>query len=430
MGGGGSSQPQYNYPAPQAPDPQKTAEAQTGYNVNSAIAQNALNNVNQITPYGQVTYNQTGSYNIPGQAATAGTPATGGYWNGQAWVPTGGTQGTAATQGYNVPTYTATTKLSPLLQSLVDQSIYNARGVGGLETNLIGTAGKTLSNPLDLSYGNVANKIYGQTGANAKYQPLDLSWGKTAQNIYGLERNTLDPYWSQQQQLKDQQLANQGLTPGSQGWGYEQTQLNKNKSDAYTNAMLGAQSTASQNLQAEYNARMGAYGTGAQNLTTMYNAPLNALSSLRSSSQIAQPGVGQTAQTATGQVQPANYQGVASSNYATGAGIFNNQQQLQQQQYQNEQQQQNQMMGGLFGLGGQLLRAIPALASDRRDKADIRRIGVEPETKLPLYAYRYKDDPKTYPKVVGPMAQDVEKRYPESVGEVGGHKVIFGLGGA
>jgi hypothetical protein len=41
-----------------------------------------------------------------------------------------------------------------------------------------------------------------------------------------------------------------------------------------------------------------------------------------------------------------------------------------------------------------------------------------------MYAYRYKGDPKSYPKVVGPMAQDVEKKHPGSVGKIGGHRVI------
>ena len=41
-----------------------------------------------------------------------------------------------------------------------------------------------------------------------------------------------------------------------------------------------------------------------------------------------------------------------------------------------------------------------------------------------MYAYRYKGDPKTYPKVVGPMAQDIEKKYPEAVTEVAGKKAV------
>jgi hypothetical protein len=62
--------------------------------------------------------------------------------------------------------------------------------------------------------------------------------------------------------------------------------------------------------------------------------------------------------------------------------------------------------------------------SDRRDKTDIKSLNArDPLTGLPVYAYRYKGDPKTYPKVVGPMAQDAERAgYP--VGHVGGHKVM------
>ena len=44
--------------------------------------------------------------------------------------------------------------------------------------------------------------------------------------------------------------------------------------------------------------------------------------------------------------------------------------------------------------------------SDENEKTDKKKIGKDPDTGLDLYSYRYKGDPKTYPKVVGPMAQD------------------------
>jgi hypothetical protein len=62
--------------------------------------------------------------------------------------------------------------------------------------------------------------------------------------------------------------------------------------------------------------------------------------------------------------------------------------------------------------------------SDVRDKTDIKKLGETNEHGFPLYSYRYKDDPKTYPKVVGPMAQDIEKKLPHLVKEVGGHKTV------
>jgi hypothetical protein len=41
-----------------------------------------------------------------------------------------------------------------------------------------------------------------------------------------------------------------------------------------------------------------------------------------------------------------------------------------------------------------------------------------------MYSFRYKGDPKTYPKMIGPMAQEVEKKYPEHVARVGGKLAI------
>jgi hypothetical protein len=88
----------------------------------------------------------------------------------------------------------------------------------------------------------------------------------------------------------------------------------------------------------------------------------------------------------------------------------------------------------LTGLGaaGSLVSILGGLTflSDEREKTDIKKVGNDPNTGLSLYAYRYKDDPKSYPKVVGPMAQDIEKKYPDMVSEINGKKVInLGFGG-
>jgi hypothetical protein len=73
-------------------------------------------------------------------------------------------------------------------------------------------------------------------------------------------------------------------------------------------------------------------------------------------------------------------------------------------------------LGGLFGSGG----AFPLFpASDRRLKTDITRIGTHPSG-IPIHAYRYKGDPKSYPKVVGPMAEDVAKIAPQAVFKIPG----------
>jgi hypothetical protein len=80
-----------------------------------------------------------------------------------------------------------------------------------------------------------------------------------------------------------------------------------------------------------------------------------------------------------------------------------------------------QTLGGLFSGGSNsAMSGIMGLLgmSDRRLKTDIQKVDTHPSG-LPIYSYRYKGDPKTYPKVVGPMAEDVQKIAPQAVKPLG-----------
>jgi hypothetical protein len=81
------------------------------------------------------------------------------------------------------------------------------------------------------------------------------------------------------------------------------------------------------------------------------------------------------------------------------------------------------ILGAKTAAGGSIAASLLGL-SDEREKTDIEKIGKDPETGLQLYAYRYKGDPKTYPKVTGPMAQEVEKKFPGSTEQVGGRMAV------
>ena len=78
-----------------------------------------------------------------------------------------------------------------------------------------------------------------------------------------------------------------------------------------------------------------------------------------------------------------------------------------------------QALGSLSGAGGPL--AFLSGGSDRHLKTDIQKVGVHPQTGLPLYSYRYKGDPKSFPKVTGPMAEDAMQVAPQAVKTVGVH---------
>lgn len=76
------------------------------------------------------------------------------------------------------------------------------------------------------------------------------------------------------------------------------------------------------------------------------------------------------------------------------------------------------------GFLGSLGKAYGAFKSDPREKTDIKKIGMDDATGLAMYSFRYRDDPKTYPKVVGPMSDEVKEKYPELVSEIDGVEVV------
>src|SRR5262245_30207255 len=80
--------------SPKPPDPFQTASAQSSADISSAMAQQIMNRTNQVTPYGNLTFEKTGSttYNDP-----------------------------LLNKNVTLPTYTATTSLTPEQQGLLAQ---------------------------------------------------------------------------------------------------------------------------------------------------------------------------------------------------------------------------------------------------------------------------------------------------------------------
>lgn len=77
-----------------------------------------------------------------------------------------------------------------------------------------------------------------------------------------------------------------------------------------------------------------------------------------------------------------------------------------------------------FGQMGMGIFSMLLGLSEDDTKTDKEKVGKLPGTDLDMWAFRYKKDPKNYPKVVGVMASDVEKKMPEAVHRVGGKRVI------
>jgi hypothetical protein len=143
---------------------------------------------------------------------------------------------------------------------------------------------------------------------------------------------------------------------------------------------------------------------GIQERSYVRNLPLNDIATLLGTS----PGIQAPQFTAPAQV------GVQAGDLI-GATLGVNNQLLQQAQMQ--QQARSGLLGGLMSLGGSLGSA--AIMSDIRMKDNIKRVGKYRDHAL--YSYNYKGSAD---RVLGVMAQEVEKTHPQAVIEIGGIKHV------
>lgn len=185
--------------APAPPDPKDTSAAATGTNIGTAIANNSMGMVNQITPDGSLTYNQTGTYKYT-------DPYTG--------------------KSYDLPTYTATTALSETGQAIKGQN--------------------------DAAQLNMAETAANQSAFLKDY--LGQPWSPDTSAIEGrlmeLGSQRLDPRFAQEEDRLRTRLANQGITEGSEAYNREMAAFGQNKNDAYNSLMLTGRGQAFNELSA------------------------------------------------------------------------------------------------------------------------------------------------------------------------------------
>jgi hypothetical protein len=161
----------------------QTAQAQAGLNQATATTQYQLGATNQVTPYGNLTYNQTGTW-------ANGTPQ-----------------------------FTATTTLSPEQQRLYDAAT-KAQG----------------------QFGDIANAQLGRV-ADVYSTPWDFG-AEQASNITDMQRTFLDPQWDRQREGLETQLTARGLAPGGEAWGKQFEDFGEARDNAYNRMYLDAYRTA------------------------------------------------------------------------------------------------------------------------------------------------------------------------------------------
>jgi hypothetical protein len=479
MGGGGFLGLGPAPSAPAAPDYSGAARETAAGNVDAARVATAANRINQVTPYGSLTYTQSGE------------------------------------DKYGNPTYTATQALSPDQQKLLDIQNRISGSLGDVASKGVSYVENMLNTPFDTSrlaemqsrvnpadmqrltgQANLGQMGQAEAQLRAGQSPnLQTSLGQNV-GMQGWDRasnllmSRLDPQLQRQEQRLDAQLAAQGIPLGSEAYTRAKSDLAMQQNDARTQAQLQAQGIQQnlfgQELQAgqfgnqamlgqnqaqlanlgftnqaqqqDFANRMAGMGFNNQQIQQMYqnqiaqqqannaiaqqeyanrmaganlsnqarqqglqeqaylrNEPLNTLSAVRTGSQVTGPQFVNSFNQAT--TAGPDLLGAAGMQYNAQMGDFN-----------AKQAAQANLNQGLFSLGGSAM-----MMSDIRLKENIKPVGVMPNG-LTLYSFEYVDEVKSHPLAgegihVGVMAQEVEQVFPYAVKTLNdGYKVVdYGL---
>lgn len=250
---------------PAAPDPAATAAAQSAANKETAVAQARLNATNQVTPYGNLTY-------------TAGDEVNG------------------------VPQYTATQTFSPEQQALYEGS------------TRIGQQGI-----------NTAENLFGQLQGTLGTAAPQYDEAYRQQQLAAILQRQ-QPQLDQQRQALEQQLANQGITLGSQAYNDAIGNYDRSVNDL----RLAADTQAGNEARAAYQTTLGGRSAG-----------INEITGLLGLGQVQSPSFVNTPQT-----------GVANTDVI---GPINTAYQGQLAGWNANNQSRNGLLGAVSGLGGAAL---------------------------------------------------------------------------
>jgi hypothetical protein len=177
------------------------AQAQSNLNRDTALTQQQINQTNQITPYGNLTYNQTGS---------------------SSFVDSNG-------RTVTTPTYTATTTLSPAQQAILDKTNQASLNLAGLAANQSAAINNQLSKPFEFTNNDASNWAY------------DLG----SQRILPQQAKNADA-------LRSQLIAS-GIRPGTAAWNAEQERLTNANTDQLNQLALTGRNQAFQEALTQYN---------------------------------------------------------------------------------------------------------------------------------------------------------------------------------
>jgi len=370
--------------APPAPNYAAAARETAQGNANAARIAQYGNMVNQVTPQGTVTYNPSTRGYMDEKGNTISIDAYNALKNKKGYSP--------------LEQWTQSVTLSPDQQALYDQSVAMNKELGNIAQSGLAYVKDAMGNPIKPKFDVVGNApttfsqmtsnvdrpdlqtevgdagriqrsvndytgdVQRQSGANEQananvYQTLgqlqtrvqnpELLAQDTTNALYKANTQYLDPQFEQAQSKLENQLANQGITRGS---------------EAYNNAM---QNFGNQKQQAYESARNQAIAGGTQAAQGMFGMNLqggqfaNQALGQQFGQSVTQQELANAAANQNNQLALANqqaYNQAIAQQYGQGLGAANFANQAQQQQYDqllNNANFRNAALQGMFGMGMQ-----------------------------------------------------------------------------
>ena len=285
--------------APPPPDYTGAAQATAAGNKEAAIAAQAGNMINQYTPQGSVEYSIRGESN--------GTP----LWS-------------------------QTVTMSPEQQAAYNKDVAMNAALQDVGQKGLGYVQSALDKPLSFEG---MQKI--GTPGEIQQQASDAAYQNAMRYV--------EPRLQRQQASLENQLANQGITRGSEAWNAAMQENEANKENIYSQAQNAAYTAGLTGAQQAYQQGLGARQQQISEAQTLQQNPLNMLNAVRTGSQMqtsAQPQVGTSS---PGQL--ATWSGPDLLGATTAQGQYN------QGLYNAQTAAQSNQTSGLMSLGGTAMMA-------------------------------------------------------------------------
>lgn len=308
--------------SPPEPDYKAAAEAKAAGDLEAARAAAAANRVNQVTPYGNLTYSNTGrKFDQAGYdaAMSAYRDNLAAYGSGpqptpyRYVLPMSEENGTEFDSTVDTPTsygpapvapkyedyytgsvddgWTATQTLAPAQQALLDQQNKTSLGLAGLADEGLGYVRNALHNNITMDSLPKSMVNPGQTGQDAlmaRFQPM----------------------MDKSREALRTQLANQGIMQGSEADSNAWRTQNQSENDLRMQAALNG-------IKVGQDAQNQQFGL----LSALQNQPLNMLNAVRTGSQVTNPSFANVPQQAT--TSGADYLGAAQGQNQYNMGLYN-----------------------------------------------------------------------------------------------------------